>query len=461
MATNLDYQKAKRVRSTSLADLLSDQLATSPTIRGAIGKTISLKTQASMKGIKEKFDPLNVAKFLTAGSSLGPALLGKMMGRSGRDIEYFSGRLRPVRDTRMPAVLGRPLASSSSEGVNDMLRKIYYLMQSSRERDLRISNQEMNFAEERKLEADKRHKELLDALNSLVQNNEISMLQPSGGSLFGDVNLPTSLSKSKPGRGRAIIKNLFSSLTKVAVSFLSSPAFTIAAAPALLAVLAGNEKEAIDADPYNSKYDNNPYALSLRNKTTAGQEAKRSSAKALKQQGTARRGEIQDAVDSKLPDTQLREIYGADRETLKIWLSNLNNQLWIKGSSAAPMPAAENVPAPAAPAPQAAPAPSSTPTGVTMPAPGARSMATGSTTTPMAPARVTGTGLSARLGEANRDNLNLNLPSTKPQVNNVVNNLNAAQKAPLPLKVLNLKTVEVRNTEPTFMRMIMESTRVV
>ncbi len=54
MATDLNYQKARRIRNTGFFDLLSDQLAGDTTIRGALRKTISLRTQAKIKGIKEK-----------------------------------------------------------------------------------------------------------------------------------------------------------------------------------------------------------------------------------------------------------------------------------------------------------------------------------------------------------------------------------------------------------------------
>ncbi len=107
MATNLDYQRARRIRNTGFADLLSDQLAGDATIGGALKKTISLRTQAKIKGIKEKFDPLNIAKFLTGGSSLGPALLGKLTGRSEKDIQYFSGRMRPIRERGTASRIGR------------------------------------------------------------------------------------------------------------------------------------------------------------------------------------------------------------------------------------------------------------------------------------------------------------------------------------------------------------------
>ena len=69
MPTNLNYQQARRVRNSKWTDLFVDQLVDKGVV-GAVGKTISLKTKAKIKGIKEKFDPLNIAKFMTFGSKI-------------------------------------------------------------------------------------------------------------------------------------------------------------------------------------------------------------------------------------------------------------------------------------------------------------------------------------------------------------------------------------------------------
>ena len=39
---------------------------------------------------------MNIAKFMTFGSSWAPALLGHLTGRSHEDTRYFSGRLKPI-----------------------------------------------------------------------------------------------------------------------------------------------------------------------------------------------------------------------------------------------------------------------------------------------------------------------------------------------------------------------------
>ena len=94
---SITYQQAKRIRKTGLMDLFADQLMYEKKIGTAIKKTISLKTRAKVKGITQYFDPLNIAKVLTFGSSLGPALLGHLMKRDPKDIQYFTGRLKPIR----------------------------------------------------------------------------------------------------------------------------------------------------------------------------------------------------------------------------------------------------------------------------------------------------------------------------------------------------------------------------
>jgi hypothetical protein len=100
MDNQLNYQQAKSVRNRSIKDLIADELIRGKGLGGAIGGAIGLKSQARMKGIKEKFDPLNIVKFLTFGSRLGPALYGKLFGRSRKDIEYFTGRASPIGERK-------------------------------------------------------------------------------------------------------------------------------------------------------------------------------------------------------------------------------------------------------------------------------------------------------------------------------------------------------------------------
>jgi hypothetical protein len=171
MADNkLNYQQARQVRKSKFSDMLLDQLAQKDTgVLGAVGKTISLRGQARIKGIKEKFDPLNIIKFMTMGSRFGPALFGKMTGRNQKDIDYFTGRTKSVVGTRNTADKLKKSGEGDSEGINKQLSKIFSFLKSTREDDIRLNQISKNFDEELAMEKEKRHKELIATLQKLMK----------------------------------------------------------------------------------------------------------------------------------------------------------------------------------------------------------------------------------------------------------------------------------------------------
>lgn len=172
MADNkLNYQQARKVRKAKFSDILLDQLAQKDKgVFSAIGKTISMKTEARVKGIKEKFDPLNIVKFMTMGSRFGPALFGKMTGRNQRDIDYFTGRTKSVVGGRNTAEKLKKVPGEDFGGINSQLSKIYTFLKGSQENELLIKNKSKNFEEELILEKKRRHDELIETLNELVNN---------------------------------------------------------------------------------------------------------------------------------------------------------------------------------------------------------------------------------------------------------------------------------------------------
>jgi hypothetical protein len=87
----MDYQQAADTRKKGLFSTITDKLVAGQGIGSSVGGAISEKTQATVKGFKEKFDILNIAKTLTGGSNLAPALLGRLLGRKKEDIAYFAG----------------------------------------------------------------------------------------------------------------------------------------------------------------------------------------------------------------------------------------------------------------------------------------------------------------------------------------------------------------------------------
>jgi hypothetical protein len=446
MATNLDYQRARRIRNTGFADLLSDQLAGDTTIRGAIGKTISLRTQAKIKGIKEKFDPLNIAKFLTGGSSLGPALLGKLTGRSEKDIQYFSGRMRPIRERGTASRIGREPGTGMSEGVNEMLRKIYYLMQITRERDLQRSDTELNFAEEKKLEDEKRHKELLKVLSKLAKGNATVTEEKSNRGLLDSLmdllrSVPALPIPTAAGKG-------LGKLLRNAGGFLLSPPVL-----ALLGV-AGT------AWLLKYMYDND----TPEGDDTAASKGKSDVEMAMEYgpEGPPReRPKVEDVanerkVQNKMADFRLKlRNMGADDNRKKIYLRD-----YLEMGNPVEKEAATRLMAEIKPEKMSA-ADFQKLDKDTTPVPVPTPMQPPPAAAPETPPAVPGTDLSARLGAATDQNLDASLPASKPAAPSVVNNVNTAQPRQMPQKTAELNTIAVRNMDPTFMRLIMDNTRVV
>lgn len=443
MATDLSYQKASRIRGTSFGDLLSDQLAGDTSIRGAIKKTISLRTQATVKGFKEKFDPLNIAKFLTGGSSLGPALLGKLTGRSEKDIQYFSGRMRPIRERGTASRIGKEPGTGMSEGVNEMLRKIYYLMQITRESDLERSDRELNFSEEKKIEAEKRHKELLKALSNLTKGTATATEEKSSKGLFDTL---MDLLARIPAIPTPTGKGLGKLLSRAGGFLLSTP---------VLALLG------VAGTAWLLKY-------MYENDTPEGEETAASRGKSDSQlamevgpEGPGRvRPDVKEVADerkvqNRMADFRLRmRNMGADDNRKKIYLRD-----YVESSDPVDREAATRLVSEIKPVPEKMSAADfqkldkdTTPVPVpTMEPPPAAPT----------PPTVTGTDLSARLGAVTNENLNAALPTAKSVTPSVVNNVNTGQMKQVPQKTPELNTIAVRNMDPTFMRLIMDNTRVV
>lgn len=170
----MDYRSAARFRATKLTDLIAEEMLAGSGVFGATKKALSAKSKARLAGIKQKFDPLNIASALMGRSRLGTTLVGKMFGRSAEDITYFAGSrgrgAAPIRKFRYR----NPLVSSISSGdvqpakQNDSLAnifgKIYNTMMKNREEQKKRKEIENNFKEELADEDERRHQELIDAI---------------------------------------------------------------------------------------------------------------------------------------------------------------------------------------------------------------------------------------------------------------------------------------------------------
>ena len=480
MDQGLTYQKARRIRGTKMTDLLADQLLYEPSIGKAIKKTISLKTQSKIKGIKEKFDPLNIAKFLTGGSKLAPALLGKLMGRDIRDIEYFTGRNRPLRVGKGTAsrITPTPGQGGDIEGINEELLKIYSFLKKSNDDETRRKEKEQNFAEEKEIESKKRHNELVDALKKLTGQKTTATKVKGGtdaatGSIFDDLKDLFDVFG-----GKKLMLNALRTLG----SFLASPVGFILAGGALLSYIAANIAENEDFQKAFSP-KNDPYGMlgalsggageaasTLAVATKSKQEKKLvDDANALKNTllkdagffartygGRSylieKKGLTEEEANFLMPGNQngpeAEEKYGKIEDRIKYFEKIKQKVSGVK---------AEPVEKTAAAAPGTETSTESTGTTATTAAATGTASAVGSSTQTAEPVSSPKSG---QLNTVMAENAQANLPTPAPTpTTETSQNLKTQSKG--SATKTRLSEIAVRNIEPTFMQMIVSSTRVV
>jgi hypothetical protein len=154
----MNYEQADRIRKKTLSDRISEKMVGGESFGKSISKSVSEGSQARMTNLKKKFDPMNIAKFMTGGSNLAPALVGRLMGRSEKDMKYFTGK-----QGKMDTASKIKPTRENEEGMLEMLNEIYLLLEDSRHSLKNLSPTEEEIFE-RELKAKQRHKELLEAL---------------------------------------------------------------------------------------------------------------------------------------------------------------------------------------------------------------------------------------------------------------------------------------------------------
>ena len=183
----MDYRVASNIRGKSLSSLITDKITSGGSVGSSIRGAISDKLKARGTGIKEKFDPMNIARAMTGGGKLAPAILGKITGRSQADINYFAGNKKKFSSyTKMPSIDQVP-----SEGVGgsaiEVLNKMLAFMQKNRENDLKRKQISMSFEEERQSEEQRRHEKFLKVLKDYTGVKTAAVVQEKSGGMFDGI----------------------------------------------------------------------------------------------------------------------------------------------------------------------------------------------------------------------------------------------------------------------------------
>jgi len=473
MNDKLTYQQAKRLREQSLTSVFSDQLIMGEGYGSAIGKAISLKTKAKITGIKQKFDPLNIAKMLTGGSRLGPAIVGKMLGRSRKDIEFFAGRARPVT-SRQKRIGALPGSGEDTTGMSVVLNDILTFLRKSHDDDMILREKENNLREGEKHEDERRHKKLLKALAKVGFSGTASKVKSDKPGFFDGIfdSIRKFVQEMIDKAMQAIewvkdLKPFMRFIGSRLLNFLLSPgmlALSSVAIGALIAMGAKEITEAVGQQQIDTAKDllernKNRESLSEEDRIKLDDEIKAAGGmKKLNQiMDTANAVPIEQRQIEARPDTT----GGKNAQRAKNWdmkfgathnpdgtpkalgyvsdaeqIANMNKVSSDTSVNDAEMKKLQRQNDMAPPAPPA-------------------------TQTPTSAALASQTPASAAVSSMSTENQNLNIQAasksmTVPKTNtNLVNNNNKV--APKPRAPI----IAVRNTEPTFMQAIYNSTRVV
>ena len=367
----MSYQEARRIRETTLKDLILRNVDRGQGAIGSVGSALaerfnlSKRFAAKVTGIKERLDPLNIAKKLTG--NVGAALLGRAFGRSQEDIRYFSGRgkLGSYRgitqdndlDNLLPAVYtrvsdGQRQRMKKGDSAADVLAKLYNLFKKNYENEEKRKEIDINFKYKEEKKKQERHEELLEAITRITGNvvttkatkvkepqkkegpdflsiigdaiesvkktlmEKINTIWTTLTDIFGKINLLSMANTAA---------NLAKSVGGAVAGALETGAGALAAVPGGVAALfltpwvaSAEERKKIEANPNAPEYKDNPYAMKVRGEVKTEEEgAAKNIKKGMKQY---KRQEIVEVVDSKIDDKVIKEEYGASRSELKKWL---------------------------------------------------------------------------------------------------------------------------------------------
>jgi hypothetical protein len=214
----MDYDKAEQIRKKSFGSLLGEQ-------EGGLGASlksaISQKTQAKVTGIKEKFDPMNIAR--AVGGKTGASIYGKVFGRDQKSMERFAG----VRRKRISATDDVGKASGDSSPA-DVLGLIYRMMLRNAEDDKLQNELKQNKREEEDKEEKDRNQQLIRALTGRKKTPAKKEKKPEG-------EKPTEPSKptvpSGKGKGKAPEKPVTKEAPKAPTKAPEKPKAAPAPAP--------------------------------------------------------------------------------------------------------------------------------------------------------------------------------------------------------------------------------------
>jgi hypothetical protein len=436
----MNYEQADRIRKKTLSDRISEKMVGGESFGKSISKSVSEGSQARMTNLKKKFDPMNIAKFMTGGSNLAPALVGRLMGRSEKDMKYFTGK-----QGKMDTASKIKPTRENEEGMLEMLNEIYLLLEDSRHSLKNLSPTEEEIFE-RELKAKQRHKELLEALKYKTTKEETATKKEEPDvSIFDNILDMFGLKDL----GKLAIRGL-GSLATAAVTGAGGVLLGGAAAAGIAYFMYKvlTDESSYDKDP------NSPFNLALKQAESVGglagvkdeEDRIRKLPEYEKTKAEIANFEKNYNESEKLNDAQLKGYAERGPEAARaVQDYKIERDKLLGKPATVPTSATPKADSGPTATPKADSGPTATPTA---------SAESSDTATPMPSAPA-----SAAVMPATNENLEMNLPTDSTSANETINTTNINAQNQPSQSVTEIPSV--RNMEETFQRMILYSTRVV
>ena len=446
----MSFEQAKKIRGESLSNRIAGRLVGGESFGTSISKSLSEGTKARMTGLREKINPMNIAKFMTGGSSLAAAMMGRMTGASKEDMRYFTNKQGKM-DTA-----SKIKPTVQDEGVLDLLNEIYLLLEDSRKSSLKeFPTEEEIFEREKK--AKDRHKELLEALKYKKPKETATKEKEEEGLLKNILTWfksPLGVFLLGLGSMAALFGALYVGLRMLNENTPNMKALSPDEAQAILQngsegdIQAAGGREFLEDIVVNGKQrakdvlampEDTPEEKSTKKKAMldmGGESKVKAIAEDVKTYEVPAAKPAGEGKADKLPFTKEEFIGKGSARKVKEdkWNKNYapyyNDDGTKKTATPQPTTTSEEQPKQNIPT------------------------VSGPSTTPQEAMPAT-----ARVNEAVRENVELNLPTAVTAANETINNTTVNTESQVPRPVTDIPSV--RNTEETFRRMILYSTRVV
>jgi hypothetical protein len=264
----MDYATGRAIRNKGLSGLITQNLLNPEMgIGQSFTTALSNRTKATVTGIKEAFDPLNIAKKLTGGSKLAPALLGRLTGRNKTTIQHFSGR-KSASASGVNFETGESLGPSASvqtlgfifeelikaDEIKKQEQEDYYKNEAKRDKDeLDRTVAIITAISGKKIKAKAKKEYARDEKGRFVKQDRTRTTEnkPDGMDVPKTRTTPTTPSGTTPTTPKSLPTSPATSVAKEGAKSVVSTAAKVAGA----AVLGGTMASAIGASESGGNYD--------------------------------------------------------------------------------------------------------------------------------------------------------------------------------------------------------------